>query len=169
MVSWFEVCVIAQLRMLFFQDFAQPGASIKFGDFIEYKPKHAPDTPVYVHVAFNSKEQYDDAVADEKGDHSKVDLFGSHSTFFLTWYVLADISTWKPCSAEQLKAFAKELGFDQMYGTGKLENFWSTNRAHKCVMELVFKKGQYTDHFKDLHRNGDDSRDNTRTKVPATV
>ena len=155
------MCVVLQLRELYYQKNQDRAASIKFGDFIEYKPVHS-NKRFYVHVAFNSKELFDEHVEDADGDESKVDLFDPHSTYFLTSYVLTDLDSWQPCSAQELSGFAQELRFDANYGTGKLDSFWWTGEAQQCVMELVFKKGQYTSTFRRLHKSGeglDDTRE----------
>jgi hypothetical protein len=142
---------LVQLRMLFFQQYKNRGASIKFGDFIQYRPQNSSQT-FYVHVAFNSKELYADLLEHEKGDDSKVDLFVQHSTYFISRYVLTNLKTWQPASHDQLKVFAHEAGFQATYNDLKHENFWKTNSAQKCVMDFIFKKGQYTDEFRAFHR-----------------
>lgn len=148
---------------------------------IQWTPPGSP-IPFYVHVAFNSKELFEDAVNDEGGRVASVfnesstvplgesisihlfyergptvtghfDLFAAHSTYFITRYVIVDPVSMDPASPSDLKLFSSVLDESRDANhSKKLETFWSTSKAHELCMELIFTRGDYTQPYQRFHR-----------------
>eukprot|EP00656_Telonema_subtile_P000237 TRINITY_DN1011_c0_g1_i1.p1 TRINITY_DN1011_c0_g1~~TRINITY_DN1011_c0_g1_i1.p1 ORF type:complete len:1234 (-),score=356.79 TRINITY_DN1011_c0_g1_i1:398-4099(-) len=147
--------ILVKVRSLITGVGDRKAVSIKYGAFVEWTPK-AGSKPFYVHVTFNSKEQYEDLVSDEGGNEAAVDLWPQHSTYFITRYVITDTKTFEPASAADLKQFAES--YDDVYVAesdsfhDKLDSYWVTSKAHFTCMDLIFRNGDYTTEFRPFHR-----------------